>query len=116
MYKRQIYGCMLGHTSIHDEMEDKELSQLIQKMCYEEAMSVVVNPGVIDPKEFANAVLTKRLPNPFMPDTPQRIACDTSQKLPIRFGETIKFYENREDLDTDVYKRQTLLSVSGICF
>ena len=33
-----IYGCMLGHTSIHDEMEDKELSRLIQKMCYEEAM------------------------------------------------------------------------------
>ena len=57
-----IYGCMLGHTSIHDEMEDKELSRLIQKMCYEEAMPVVVNPGVIDPKEFANAVLTKRLP------------------------------------------------------
>ena len=37
-----IYGCMLGHTSIHDEMEDKELSQLIQKMCYEEAMSVLL--------------------------------------------------------------------------
>ena len=34
-----------------------------------------------------------------MPDTPQRIACDTSQKLPIRFGETIKFYEEREDLN-----------------
>ena len=27
-----------------------------------------------------------------MPDTPQRIACDTSQKIPIRFGETIKSY------------------------
>ncbi len=51
-----IYGCMLGHTSIHDEMEDKELSQLIQKMCYEEAMPVVVNPGVIDPKEFAKSI------------------------------------------------------------
>ncbi len=25
-----------------------------------------------------------------MPDTPQRIACDTSQKVPIRFGETVK--------------------------
>ena len=51
-----IYGCMLGHTSIHDEMEDKELSQLIQKMCYEEAMPVVVNPGVIDPKESAKSI------------------------------------------------------------
>ena len=32
-----------------------------------------------------------RVPNPFMPDTPQRIATDTSQKLAIRFGE-IKAY------------------------
>lgn len=94
-----IYGCMLGHTSIHDEMEDNELSTLIEKMCYQEAMPVVVDPGVIDPKDFAEAVLKLRLPNPFMPDTPQRIACDTSQKLPIRFGETIKFYQSREDLD-----------------
>jgi fructuronate reductase len=27
-----------------------------------------------------------------MPDTPQRIATDTSQKLSVRFGETIKAY------------------------
>ena len=96
-----IYGCMLGHTSIHDEMEDTELSNLIKTMCYQEAMPVVVDPGVIDPKEFAEAVLQLRLPNPFMPDTPQRIACDTSQKLPIRFGETIKLYEKREDLNPE---------------
>lgn len=94
-----IYGCMLGHTTIHDEMQDPELSTLIEKMCYDEAMPVVVDPGVINPKEFADAVLKKRLPNPFMPDAPQRIACDTSQKLPIRFGETIKFYQKREDLN-----------------
>jgi fructuronate reductase len=30
-----------------------------------------------------------------MPDAPQRIAMDTSQKLPIRFGETIKKYVAR---------------------
>ena len=41
----------------------------------------------------------KRLPNPFMPDTPQRIACDTSQKVPIRFGETIKSYMADPDKD-----------------
>ena len=38
----------------------------------------------------------------FMPDAPQRIATDTSQKLPIRFGETIRAYEakgrNMDDL------------------
>ena len=30
-----------------------------------------------------------------MPDAPQRIATDTSQKIPIRFGETIKAYQAR---------------------
>lgn len=93
-----VYGCMLGYTSIHAEMEDAELSKLIEMMCYQEAMPVVVDPGVINPKEFAEAVLKLRLPNPFMPDAPQRIACDTSQKIPIRFGETIKLYVSREDL------------------
>ena len=34
-----------------------------------------------------------------MPDTPQRIATDTSQKLAIRFGETIKAYDRSADLD-----------------
>ena len=34
-----------------------------------------------------------------MPDTPQRIATDTSQKLAIRFGETIKNYIASEDKD-----------------
>ena len=34
-----------------------------------------------------------------MPDTPQRIATDTSQKLSIRFGETMKAYQASPDLD-----------------
>ncbi len=94
-----IFGCLLGHKTIHDEMEDIQLSGLVERMCYEEAMPVVVNPGILNPKDFAEAVLKLRLPNPFMPDTPQRIATDTSQKIPIRFGETIKFYMNRDDLE-----------------
>ncbi|HSL86577.1 MAG TPA: mannitol dehydrogenase family protein, partial [Bacteroidales bacterium] len=44
-------------------------------------------------------VIEERLPNPFIPDTPQRIATDTSQKVAIRFGETIKSYMKRDDLD-----------------
>jgi fructuronate reductase len=60
-----------------------------------EAMPVVVDPGVLNPYEFVGAVINRRLPNPFMPDAPQRIAMDTSQKLPIRFGETIKKYVAR---------------------
>ena len=54
---------------------------------------MVVDPGVLNPSEFIDTVLKVRLPNPFMPDTPQRIATDTSQKLAIRFGETIKNYK-----------------------
>lgn len=87
-----IYGCLLSYTSIHDEMEDAQLKALVTRMGYEEGMPVVVNPGILKPEDFIDAVLTKRLPNVFMPDTPQRIATDTSQKLPIRFGETIKAY------------------------
>jgi fructuronate reductase len=58
-------------------------------------MPVVTDPGVLNPYEFIDEVINKRFPNPFMPDAPQRIAMDTSQKLPIRFGETLKKYVTR---------------------
>ena len=90
-----IYGCMLGYTLISAEMKDEDLRPFIQKIGYMEAMPVVVDPGVLNPYEFIGAVINRRLPNPFMPDAPQRIAMDTSQKLPIRFGETIKKYVAR---------------------
>ena len=87
-----IYGCMLDYTLISAEMADDDLRAFIQKIGYMEAMPVVVDPGVLNPYEFIGAVINRRLPNPFMPDAPQRIAMDTSQKLPIRFGETLKKY------------------------
>ena len=90
-----IYGCMLGYTLISAEMADEDLRSFIQKIGYIEAMPVVVDPGVLNPYEFIGAVINRRLPNPFMPDAPQRIATDTSQKLAIRFGETIKAYQAR---------------------
>ena len=87
-----IYGCMLDYTLISAEMSDEDLRAFIQKMSYIEAMPVVTDPGVLNPYEFIGTVINKRLPNPFMPDAPQRIATDTSQKLSICFGETIKKY------------------------
>ncbi len=95
-----IYGCLLGYTLISAEMADEDIRGLITKMGYIEAMPVVVNPGVLKPADFIGAVLNRRRPNPFMPDAPQRIATDTSQKLSIRFGETIKAYKER-GLDMD---------------
>ncbi|MDE7298172.1 MAG: mannitol dehydrogenase family protein, partial [Lachnospiraceae bacterium] len=87
-----IFGCLMSYTTIHDEMEDELLRSLVTRMGYEEGMPVVVHPGILKPEDFIDAVLNRRLPNVFMPDTPQRIATDTSQKLPIRFGETLKAY------------------------
>ncbi len=90
-----LYGCLLGYTLISAEMADPDIRLFIQKLGYMEAMPVVVDPGVLNPYEFIGAVINRRLPNPFMPDAPQRIAMDTSQKLPIRFGETLKKYVAR---------------------
>lgn len=94
-----VYGCILGYTKISDEMKDTELVNLVNTLGYKEGLPVVVNPGVLDPKKFIDTVLQVRVPNPFMPDTPQRIATDTSQKLGIRYGETIKSYVADADLD-----------------
>ena len=94
-----VFGCILGYEKISDEMKDAELKKLVETVGYVEGLPVVVNPGVLDPKEFIDTVLNVRIPNPFMPDTPQRIATDTSQKLAIRFGETIKAYAASDELD-----------------
>jgi len=85
-----VYGCLLGYTLIADEMKDADLKRLVERIGYREGLPVVTDPGILSPEAFLKEVLEQRLPNPFMPDTPQRIACDTSQKVPIRFGETVK--------------------------
>ncbi len=94
-----VYGCLLGYEKISEEMKDEELKKLVEVIGYTEGLPVVVNPGILNPKEFIDTVLNVRIPNPFMPDTPQRIATDTSQKLAIRFGETIKAYNASSELD-----------------
>ena len=93
-----VSGCLLGYTLIADEMKDADLLRLVKRLGYEEGLPVVVDPGIIKPRDFIDEVVNIRIPNPFMPDTPQRIACDTSQKLSIRFGETIKGYLARPEL------------------
>ena len=87
-----VYGCLLGYTLIREEMKDEDLVRLIRRLGYQEGLPVVTDPGILSPKAFIDEVMEERLPNPFMPDAPQRIATDTSQKVGIRFGETIKSY------------------------
>ena len=99
-----IYGCLLGYTLISEEMKNPLLKNMVEVIGYKEGLPVVVNPGILDPKKFIDEVVNVRIPNPFLPDSPQRIATDTSQKLSIRFGVTIKAYEASPDLHTEDLK------------
>lgn len=109
-----VYGCLLGYTLIADEMKNPLLKKLVEKIGYDEGMKVVTNPGVLSPQKFIAECLNERFPNPAIPDTPQRIACDTSQKIGIRFGETIKAYMQSKDLQSEnlVY---IPLAIAGWC-
>ena len=94
-----VYGCLLDHKLIYEEMNDEVLSRLARHVGYDEGLPVVVDPRIMDPKDFLDTVINIRLTNPYMPDAPQRIAMDTSQKLPVRFGETLKAYlQKGEDI------------------
>ncbi|MFD1484720.1 mannitol dehydrogenase family protein [Lacticaseibacillus baoqingensis] len=87
-----IFGSVLGYTSIAAEMTNPDLVALVKQLGYNEDLPVVKDPKIISPKGFIDEVIQKRLPNKNIPDTPQRIASDTSQKLPIRYGVTIQHY------------------------
>ncbi|MGL1893115.1 MAG: mannitol dehydrogenase family protein [Spirochaetaceae bacterium] len=94
-----ITGCLFGYTLIADEMKDPLLLKLVKAIGYTEGLKVVINPKIIDPKDFIDEVINERLINPSIPDTPQRIASDTSLKIGIRFGETIKSYQESNQLN-----------------
>ncbi|MDR2174344.1 MAG: mannitol dehydrogenase family protein [Synergistaceae bacterium] len=97
-----IFGCLLGYRTIASEMENPLLRALAERIGYAEGMPVVADPGIFSPREFIREVLEDRFPNPFIPDTPQRIATDTSQKIPVRYGETIKAYMERPGQSPDL--------------
>ena len=109
-----VFGCLLGFKSIAEEMKYPALKKLVEEIGYNEGMPVVTDPGIISPKDFIKEVIDARFPNPYIPDTPQRIALDTSQKVGIRFGETIKSYEQRPDLDPKDLKFIPLV-IAGWC-
>lgn len=90
-----VFGCLLGYELISAQMQDQDIRGLLEGLGRREAIPVVADPGVIKPGAFLDEVLNRRLPNAFLPDAPQRIATDTSQKLSIRFGETVKAYQAR---------------------
>ncbi len=92
-----VMGCVMGYDSIAAEMRDPVLVKLVHRIA-DEGLKVVEDPRIIRPQDFVKEVLEERFPNPNIPDTPQRIATDTSLKVGIRFGETIKRYISTEEL------------------
>jgi fructuronate reductase len=86
-----VFGCLLGFTSIAEEIRDPDISLLVRRLAEEEALPAIEDPVVVDPLESLRDVLETRLPNPGLPDSPQRIATDTSQKLAPRFAGAITF-------------------------
>ena len=91
-----VYGCLLGYTSIAAEMGDADLKALVEHIAAE-SLPVVEDPGILSPRAFIDEVLHERFPNPAIPDTPQRIAADTSQKLPVRYGGTLRRYARQSE-------------------
>lgn len=89
-----VFGCLLGKKTIAQAMADVVLRKLVMGIGYDEGLPVAEDPGVLSPKQFLDDVVYRRLVNPFIPDTPARIATDTSQKLSVRFGKTIRAYMN----------------------
>ncbi|WP_461213634.1 mannitol dehydrogenase family protein [Lacticaseibacillus sp. GG6-2] len=108
-----IFGSVLGYTSIAEEMTNPDLVALVKQVGYNEDLPVVKDPKIIDPKKFIDEVINKRLPNKNIPDTPQRIASDTSQKMPIRYGVTLQHYLDRKK-DTSELKAIPLI-IAGWC-
>jgi len=108
-----IFACLLGISKVSDAMKDEDIVKLIKKVA-DEGMPVVIDPGILSPKEFADTVINIRLPNPSIPDTAHRIVTDTSQKLSARFGETIKSYLYSDELDITSL-RAIPLSLAGWC-
>lgn len=109
-----IYGSILGFNSIASEVEDPDLKGLIKNLGYGEDLPVVKDPKIIDPQAFIDELVNKRLPNKNIPDTPQRIASDTSQKIPVRYGVTLQHYV--DDPTRDPQKLEFIpLVLAGWC-
>ena len=89
------YGVVLGIERFSDVMQDTILNRLAVQVGEKEGMEVVVDPGILSPAAFLKEVLTERFPNPYIPDTSQRLCTDISQGLSVRFGVTIRAFYNK---------------------
>lgn len=78
-------------------MADPDLRALVEHIAAE-GLPDGGGPGLSVPESSSTRCCTSVFPTPAIPDTPQRIAADTSQKLPVRYGGTLQRYTQRTDL------------------
>lgn len=96
-----IIGKLLGFQTVYDVISNEYVENFLKNMVYKESLNVMEDPKVINPEKFLDEVFNKRLKNKYIKDSIGRILTDTSQKMPVRFGETIKAYVNSEKYDAD---------------
>lgn len=85
-------GVVLGQEYFANMLRDIPIMlKMSRTVIFSEGIPMVVSPGIISPKEFAEEVF-ERFSNPYLGDTNMRLATDASQGLGVRFGETIKAY------------------------
>lgn len=94
------YGVLLGIGRFSDVMKDGDLHCLAELVGPREGMAVVIDPKILSPKAFMEELMEERFPNPYIPDTPQRLCTDISQGLSVRFGVTVQAYAEKKMAET----------------
>ena len=81
-------GLLAGYSTVAQAMQDDELRTFVRDLMTEDILPSVRAPRGLDPRQYVDAILS-RFMNPGMRHELAQIACDGSQKLPIRLLGTI---------------------------
>jgi fructuronate reductase len=81
-------GLLAGYATVAEAMQDDELRAFVRDLMTQDILPSVRAPRGLDPLRYSDAILA-RFMNPGMRHELAQIACDGSQKLPIRLFGTI---------------------------
>lgn len=96
-----IFASLMGEETMADAMERDGIMNMVKVLGYLEGLPVVKDPKIIDPREYLDQVTGERLSNPVLIDVPHRILVNTSEKMAVRYGVTVKAHKRKgtvEDL------------------
>ncbi|MDP4536804.1 mannitol dehydrogenase family protein [Alkalimonas collagenimarina] len=82
-------GCLLGHETVFDAMQDSALVGFIKQMVTEEIIPSFKAPAELDVQQYSADIL-QRFRNPAIRHLLSQIAWDGSQKLPMRLLPVIR--------------------------